>query len=225
MGGPAASGYAEQVPDRDHGALAAIGGQRRYRKGAIVMLEGDHSNFVLLLRQGQVKLTSTTRDGRELLLGFRGPGDFVGELAALAGDGEPRSATVTAMDPLVAQVITAGEFLDYLQQHPSAMLALTRAIIRRLTDADRRRIEYGSYDARGRVARVLVEIAEKHGRPRDHGIEIGLALSQEELAGLVAASRESVARSLTVLRRRGLVSTGRRSIVVRDLEGLRQFAV
>jgi CRP-like cAMP-binding protein len=84
-------------------------------------------------------------------------------------------------------------------------------------------MECGSYDTPKRVARALVELAEKHGHPTADGIEIGLSLSQEELAGLITASRESVARSLTALRRRGLVSTARRSIVVHDLDGLRRF--
>jgi CRP/FNR family transcriptional regulator, cyclic AMP receptor protein len=225
MRAPEASGFIGVLSGRDRDALAAIGHQRRYRKGAVILLEGDHSNHVLLLREGRVKVTSTTPDGRELLLAVRGPGEFIGELAALAGEGEPRSATVTAMDPLVAQVIFTAEFLDYFERNPRALLALTRTIIRRLSDADRRRIEYGSYDARGRIARVLVEIAEQHGKPGEAGIEIGLALSQEELAGLVAASRESVARSLTTLRRRGLLTTGRRSIVILDLEGLRRYCV
>jgi CRP-like cAMP-binding protein len=104
------------------------------------------------------------------------------------------------------------------------LLVLTRGLIGRLRAAERRRLDFGSYDAPGRVARLLIEIAEEHGRTTDNGIEIGVSLSQEELAGLVTTSRESVARSLTSLRRRGLITTGRRSVVVRDMEGLRRLA-
>jgi len=75
----------------------------------------------------------------------------------------------------------------------------------------------------GRVAGYVAEMAERHGRPIDGGIEIGVALSQEELAGYIVASRESVARALMTLRRRGILTTGRRSIIVLDLDGLRTY--
>jgi CRP-like cAMP-binding protein len=225
MGHRAASAFLGLLSDDDRHAFEAIGRVRRYRTGRILMLEGQHVGHVLLLMEGRVKVTSITADGRELLLSVCGPGELMGELGALAGEGEPCTATVTTLDPLVAQVVPTTDFLDFVERHPHALLILTRAIIQRLRAADRRRLEFGSYDASGRVARLLVEMAEEHGRPTTSGIEIGIALSQEELAGLITASRESVARSLTTLRRRGLIETGRRSVTVRDMDALRQLAV
>jgi CRP/FNR family cyclic AMP-dependent transcriptional regulator len=222
VGASEATGFVALLPARDRDALKAIGTVRRFRKGAVIALEGDRSRHVLVLREGRVKISSATPDGRELLLAVRGPGELTGELAALAGDEGSRSATITTLDPVVAQVISTEDFLDYLERCPRALLVLTRRIILRLRDADRRRVEFGSYDTPGRVARLLVELAEEHGHPTKGGVEIGVALSQEELAGMVTASRESVARSLKSLRRRGLIATGRRSIVVCDLEALRQ---
>lgn len=217
-------GFLAQLPPPDQAALVALGTLRRYRAGRFVMLEGDRISHLLILREGRVKVTSTTRDGRELLLAVRGPGELIGELSALGDPAATCSAAVEAIDALVALVIPRDVFLGYVERHPRAFVVVARTIVERLKGADRRRLEFGSYDTPSRVARALVELAEKHGYPTAAGIEIGLSLSQEELAGLITASRESVARSLTALRRRGLVSTGRRSVVVHDLDGLRRFA-
>ena len=225
MASRAASAFLGLLSEEDRTAFESIGRHRRYGPGRLLMLEGEHLGYVLLLIEGRVKVTSMTTDGRELLLSVCGPGELMGELAALGGELQPCSATVSTLDPVRAQAVPTREFLDYVEHHPKALLILTRAIIERLRAADRRRLEFGSYDAPGRVARLLVEMAELHGRATTTGIEIGLPLSQEELAGLITASRESVARSLTSLRRRGLITTARRSVTVCDMDALRRLAV
>jgi CRP-like cAMP-binding protein len=225
MSSPNVSGFFRMLSDLDRDALTRVGVIRRYKAGRLVLLEGDRINHVLILREGRVKVSSIMHDGRELVFSVCGPGELIGELSVLSGQDDPCSATVEAIDPIAAQVISRDAFVDYLERHPRALLVLTRSIIARLRAADRRRLDFGSYDTPGRVARLLVEITEQHGRETSEGIEMGVSLSQDELAGLITASRESVARSLTSLRRRGLITTGRRSVVVRDLEGLRQFAV
>jgi CRP-like cAMP-binding protein len=224
MAASTTGGFISFLGTEERERLRGVGANRRYRKGAVLMLEGDHSDHVFLVQDGRAKITSTTPDGRELLLAVRGPGDLIGELAALDDGTEARSATVIALEPVVAQVISADEFVDYLTRNPRALLAIVRGVVHRLRDADRRRVEFGSYDTLRRVARVLTEFADEQGRPlADGGVELGVSLSQEELAGYVSASRESVARALTTLRRRDLVRTSRRSIIVVDLDKLRRF--
>jgi CRP/FNR family transcriptional regulator, cyclic AMP receptor protein len=200
--------------------LAELGRVRRYRASAVLFLEGDRSTNVLAIQQGRVKVTTVTADGRELVLAIRGPHELVGDLASLDDRGPRRSATVTALTPVVVQVIPNDQFLQFLEQHPRALLALTRSVIRRLHDADRRRVEFGAYDTLGRLARVLDELARAHGKPSADGTRVDPPLTQQELAGLVGASRESVVRALAELRRQGIIETGRRRLVVRDPEGL-----
>jgi CRP-like cAMP-binding protein len=189
----------------------------------VLLLEGDRTDHVFVIREGRVKVVATTSGGQELLLAVRGPGELIGELASLTSGAEPRSASVIALDPIVAQVISGPDFAAFLELHPKVLMVVLRKIMERLRDADRRRVEFGSQHTMGRVAGYLAEMAERHGRPVDVGIEIGVALSQEELAGYIVASRESVARALTTLRRQGMITTGRRSVVVIDLEGLRTY--
>jgi CRP-like cAMP-binding protein len=152
------------------------------------------------------------------------PGDLIGEFEAVDHDGGPRTASNVALEPIDSRVMTGEEFRSYLASHPSAVLAVLRSIIHRLRVADQRRIDSGSRDTVRRLAQLLVELAEEHGRPTASGVDIDIPLTQQELASLIAASRESIVRSLRSLRARQMIATGRRRIVIRNLAGLRQEA-
>jgi CRP-like cAMP-binding protein len=201
-----------------------LGIVRQHRRGTFLMLEGDRNDHVLLVRQGRIKIVGTADDGQELLLAVRGPGELVGELNALAGSDAPRAASAVALDDVTVQSIAGVEFLAFLGRYPELSLALLRNLARRLREATARHAEAGGYDVLHRVTRMLVDQAQRQGRPVDGGLLVSEGLSQADLAGLVAASQKSVARALAVLRSRGLITTGRRSIVVCDLPGLRRFA-
>jgi CRP-like cAMP-binding protein len=120
-----------------------------------------------------------------------------------------------------ALAISASSFRDFLRTHPDAALAVLELITTRLRDADRKRAEFGSMDATGRVAARLVELADQHGQPTGSGVRIDLALSQEDLASWVGASREAVSRALRLFRERGWIATRRRGITVLDQDALR----
>jgi len=196
--------------------------RRRFGKGAIVFSEGDVSNRVVLVVSGRLKVSVSSDDGREVVLGYRERGDLLGEFTAI--DGQPHLASVTAVEPTEALVLPADRFLAALEERPAAAMELLRSVIVRLRDADRKRLEIASLDAAGRLARRLVELAELHGEPADGGIRITLPITQQELAGWVGTSREAVSKALHRLRERGLIDVQRRSITVLDLEGLRRWA-
>lgn len=219
----AAGGLVGALDDGDRASLLALGALRRYRRGATLVLEGGRSDQVFVLVDGSVKVVSATPDGRELLLAIRGPGEVIGELAVLDGGTSPRSAGVQALDAVEARVIPGPAFLRYLEEHPRVLLLLVRGLIGRLREADRRRVEFGSFDTLNRVARLLAEMAQADGRPTDEGVVLGQSLSQEELASMISASRESVTRALAALRRRGLIITRRKSVIVTDVAALRAF--
>lgn len=202
---------------------ASLGRPRRYRKGAVLFAEGDRADRVIVLRSGRVKVTRATESGREVVLGVRGPGEMLGELSAL--DGGSCSATATALEPVEASVIPASSFRAYLAEEPAMAYHLLEVVVHRLREADRARVEFGAFDTVGRVASRLSELARRYGSPVDGGLEIALALSQDELAGWVGASREAVAKALRQLRAAGCIETGRRRIVVRDLDALERLVV
>ena len=199
---------------------AFVGGRRqRLRPGTVLFNEGDASNRVILLLSGRVKVSSISEDGHETVLGFRGAGDVLGELAAI--DGEEHLANVTIIEAGEALVLPAAGFLAALETQPGLALVLLRSIVGRLRDADRKRAEFTALDVVGRVARRLVELAERYGVSTDDGIRIDLPISQRELAGWVGSSREAVNKALQQLERGGLVTAERRHLTILDIEGLR----
>ncbi|MCY1141314.1 Crp/Fnr family transcriptional regulator [Actinoplanes sp. Pm04-4] len=177
--------------------------------------EGEPSDHIAILLTGIVKITASTVSGREALLGLRGAGEIVGEIAALYGS--PRSATVRALDAVQARLVPASAFLHVLHKHPDALFGLLHAVVGRLRESDRRRLEFADSDVRSRVARLLAELSGTHGEPAPDGsVTIGLSLSQTEIAGAIGASREAVAKALRSLRALGAVTTSRQRITVLD---------
>ncbi|MDR8415046.1 Crp/Fnr family transcriptional regulator [Nonomuraea sp. 3-1Str] len=201
-------------------ALRAAGRPRRWERGSTVMSEGDTSDWVLVLTEGRVKVSSHTSSGTEVVLAVRGPGALLGEMCAI--DGSPRSATVTTLEPVAGIVLR--DFPAFLQAHGRVAVLLLRLVTGRLRDADRKRVEYGAFDTTGRVATRLLELADRYGEKTNGGVRVALPLSQDELAGWTGASREAVSKALRSLRDRGLIETGRRRVVIHDLEGLRKRA-
>jgi CRP/FNR family transcriptional regulator, cyclic AMP receptor protein len=211
------------LPAAERAALHGMGNERRYRAGSTLFHEGDLSDWVILVTAGRVKISSGTRDGKEVVLTICGPGELLGELSAI--DANPRSATATAIDAVDAQIVTGEEFRVFLAASPMASLAFLRSLSGRLRDSDRRRVEFVGLDSVGRVATQVVELAERYGVNRDDGsTQVDIPLSQDELAGLTGASREAVGKALQLFRRRGWIQTARRSITVLNVDALRSRA-
>ncbi len=212
----------DQLTAAEADALERAGHRRDFRRGAVIFRESDRTDWVAVLRTGRVKVSVDTAGGTEVVLAVRGPGALLGEFSAI--DREPRSATVTAIEPVTALAVPVAEFEAYLQAHGRVAFLLMRTIVGRLRDADRKRIEFGAHDTTGRVAARLVEMAERFGQAAEEGVKIALPFSQDELAGWTGASREAVSKALGVLRSAGEIRTSRMSVVVRDLEALRRRA-
>ena len=217
---PTATGFLAALHESERADLLERGRRRRYRRGTVVFHEGGGSDEVVVVLSGRVKVSTVTPDGKEVVLAFRGPGDLLGELSAI--DGQARSATVGALEPVEAAVVVAGEFRAFLSAHPRVAILLLEMLARRLRDADRKRVEFGAHDTLGRVAARLVELAERYGEPVADGVRITLPLSQEELAGWTGSSREAVGKALHALRGLGWVRTERRRITVLQMEPLRR---
>lgn len=216
----ASSGFLGSLTAEEQRAFVRRGRRRRYRGGAALFREGERSEGVLAVLGGRVKVSYFTDEGREILLSVRGPGELLGELSTI--DGEPRSATGTALGPVEALVVDAEGFAGFLEEHPRVGVVLLKMLSRRLREATRRRIEYGALDTTGRVAARLVELAGQYGEASGAGVRILLPLTQEELAGWVGASREAVSKALRMLRGRGWIETHRRGITVLDRDALRR---
>lgn len=224
MTGDAASrAFVDRLKPATRARLASAGTARHYRAGEMLFLAGDPATFVVVIDQGLAKVTAPAPDGTETVLSLRGPGDLVGEMAALDDEPVPRTASVWALEPIRCRVVHGDEFRDVLGDYPDIALELLRMVALRARSSDRRLIEFGALDTTRRVARTLAELAGRPGGDVRPGHPRSVALSQDDLAGLVGASRESVVRALATLRSLGLVETGRRRVAVHDLDGLLTF--
>ncbi len=193
-------------------ALIKLGTARRYPARSVLFRQGEPGIFVLLLLEGWVKTASHAYSGDEALLAIRGPGDVLGEFSAL--DGQPRSATVSALVPVRAIRIDAERFVEHLKGNSQTMYQLLVHTVDRLRQSDRERLRYVSADGSRRLARLLLDLAARHGRGSSDGTVIDLPLTQHELANAAATSREVAARYLSLMRERGVVVTRRRQIVL-----------
>jgi CRP-like cAMP-binding protein len=194
---------------------------RRFRRGQALFTEGDVAERVFLIDRGRVLISCTSADGREIVLGLRGPGDVIGELSAL--DGEVRSATALVVADVEA-VVAPGSALTRALENVAAARQLISILATRLRDADRKRLEFATLDTLGRVAERLLELVAGFGSAGPEGIIIELPLSQEQLASWCGASRESTVKALATLRALNCISTGRHSLVIRDVDALRRHA-
>jgi len=200
--------------------LLSLGAFREYSTGSRLFMEGDTSKHVLVLHTGWVKVVAEAEEGGQALLALRSRGDLVGEQAAL--ENEPRSASVISASPVMAYVIPQEAFLRYLADHPDVHLAVTRVLSAKLRSATRRRVDvdFSKLFAHVRLARVLCELARKNSRPAGAGTELRYALSQPELAAMAGVSEPSVQRALRKLRDGGVLDTGYRRIIIRDMAAL-----
>jgi CRP/FNR family transcriptional regulator, cyclic AMP receptor protein len=217
--GTAEADFFRALGEQGTNELRARGVVRRFERGVALFHERQMPDRVVALLEGRVKLSVVSEEGHELILALRGPGEVIGELSAI--DDSPRCATAVAIEPVEALVFSAADFVSFLEQKPSAALALVRILVRRLREADRMRLEFATRDSAGRVAARLMELCEQFGQPDGTAVRIDLSLSQEELAAWTACSREAVSKALQTMRKMGWIETRRRGITVLDPDSVR----
>jgi CRP/FNR family transcriptional regulator len=209
----------------DDGALSDLAGrtvQRRYRKGNVIFVQGEAGERCFVIASGAVKISAYHQDGREAVLAVLGPGDVVGELALF--EQSPRSADATALEDAVLISLDAKSLNDAIHAHPGIAVALLGTLGTRLRQTNEAFQDIAFFDVPGRVARRLADLADAHGVDAAEGTLIDIALSQESLAQMVGATRESVNKALAMLKRRGLVARTGRRYIVSDVKRLRDRA-
>ncbi|MEU1268228.1 Crp/Fnr family transcriptional regulator [Streptomyces sp. NPDC005799] len=197
--------------------LEDLGHVLRYPSGSVLFGEGEETDFALLIRSGHVKVQIGNPPH---IVALRGPGEIIGEMAAVRQ--KPRSASVFALDDVEALYLPATTWLHFLYDHPRAMHAQLIAADERLEEATRKSVE-SFLGVEQRLAKGLVELTSKElGIQTENGL--ALRFSQQDLADLVGASRESVTQVIRKFKERGIVTTGRQVITIRDLPSLSRIA-
>ena len=191
--------------------------ERRFPKGSVILMEGDPGDALYLIADGQVKVILIGEDGREVILSVLGEGSFFGDMSLL--DDEPRSAHVVAMADATLLQLRRDDFQARLRSSPDVAIGLLRELSRRLRRADDTIGSLVLRDVNGRIAHLLLEMADEEG-----GDRITRRLTHATLAQMVGASRETVSRTLRSLVNAGVLSVNRREIVLLRREPLRRAA-
>jgi CRP/FNR family cyclic AMP-dependent transcriptional regulator len=215
--------FLRQLAPEDADTLLQSMRRRNVRRSEPILRAGAAGEEVVVVLRGRVRLVAYGADRREVVLGLRGPGELIGDMAALGG--QRRSASAIAVDDVEAGVLHGDEFRAFLRDHPDAALVLIRMLVRRLSEATRDVVDLATRDSVGRIAKRLLELAGEHGAPSGGGtggIQIQLSLSQDELARWTGATRETVSRALRLMRQLGWVVTDHRTITVLDAAALRE---
>jgi CRP-like cAMP-binding protein len=187
-------------------------------RGQVLFKEGDEGDQLFVVVDGKLKLGTTSNDGRENLLSILGPGDMFGELSLF--DPGPRTATATAVVDSKLLALGNDQVIGWVKEHPQVSLQLLGRLAQRLRKANDVLSDLVFADVPGRVAKAIIELGERFGAKKDDGLHVNHELTQEELAQLVGASRETVNKALADFATRGWVKLEPRAVIVLDYERL-----
>ena len=187
--------------------------ERSYPKGSVILFQDDPGDSLFILRAGRVKVVLIGEDGREVILGVLEPGAHFGELSLI--DDQPRSAHVIAMEDAQLMILRREDFRRRVQANPSVAWALLCELSHRLRRADEKIGGLVLLDVPGRIARLLLDLAEEGGSDM-----IEKVLTHQTIAQMIGASRETVSRSMKDFQKAGLIKVERRRIAVANREAL-----
>lgn len=199
----------EGLAAADLADLSAQATTRQYRRSTLIINEGDESDSLYVVISGRLKVYRSDEQGKEIILGFLGPGESFGELALL--DQAPRSASVETQETTQLASISQRAFYGFLESHPMVALNLVRSLaqrVRQLTDSI---ADLALLDVYGRVARVLLKEAKQ-----EDGQLITDKLTHQDIADMVGASREMVSKIVKELKTGGYISIEEKRILIHD---------
>jgi CRP/FNR family cyclic AMP-dependent transcriptional regulator len=193
-----------------------------YRPRQVIYLPGDRAQGVHFLISGRIKISKVTRDGKELTLAYRTEGDFFGEPCLL--EGGPREEMAEAMDASVTVEVDRDLLDRLLQTNGTAAYKFARALIIRRKDLETRVEQLIFKDVGSKLAELLLSLGHDHGIADERGLIVGLKITHQEMANLIGSTRETVSLTLSQFKRKGLIQTEGRKVILADPEGLKALA-
>jgi len=219
-------GFLRNVPifadldDTQLDRIARLGTRKKYKKGNIIVLEKEMGAALFVIITGKVKVVRTDEDGREVILSIFGPGEFFGEMSLL--DGLSRSATVVATAKSELFMIHRREFLDLLNEFPAVAISLLAELTMRLRKADAQIKSLSLKDAAGRVANVLLLLADDVGVFKKGKVVIEDLPLQQDMANMAGTSRETVSRMIHQFVEKGHISLEGNKLTITNYEEFRK---
>ena len=213
--------FAEMDPENSRALIDSMN-PVAFARGDVLFHEGEPGDRLFVIRSGKIKLGRKSSDGRENLLSIQGPGEMFGELSLF--DPGPRTATATVVADAELVELAHTDLVAWLEQHPTVAKHLLKALAHRLRRTNEALADLVFSDVPGRVAKALLDLATRFGEPTDEGVRVAHDLTQEELAQLVGASRETVNKALADFAARGWVRREGRAVVLLDADRLERRA-
>ena len=190
----------------------------KLRKGQALFKEGDDGDNLYIITSGKIKLGTKSQDGRENLLMVLGPGDMFGDLSLF--DSGPRTSTATAVTESRLLSLGQEKVIPWVREHPEASLHLLARLASRLRRTNEVVSDLVFSDVPGRVAKALIDLGVKFGEKTNEGFLVHHDLTQEELAQLVGASRETVNNALADFAQRSWIKLEARAVLILDYDRL-----
>jgi CRP/FNR family transcriptional regulator, cyclic AMP receptor protein len=212
----------ESLDEEETRALRAGVTDVELARGERLFDEGDVGDRLFVVLDGKIKLTRTSADGRENLISLVGPGEMFGELSLF--DPRPRTMSASAVTDVRMAALAHDYLRSWLSGHPDVALHLLAALARRLRRTNEVMSDLVFTDVPGRVAKALLDLAARFGVEQEDGLQVNHDLTQEELAQLVGASRETVNKALADFVARGWIQLHPKSVLLIDTERMRKRA-
>jgi CRP-like cAMP-binding protein len=195
---------------------------KEVRRRQVVYLPGDPGAAVYLVNGGRVKVSKVTRDGKELTLAYRGPGDIFGEACLI--DGGPREEMAEAMENALVTEVERTHFEKLLQTYPSLGYRMTKVLAQRRREIESKIENLVFKDVNSKLAELLLRLGTEYGVDDARGTLVALKITHQEMANLIGSTRETVSLTLAQFKKRGLILTDGRKVILADREGLRALA-
>jgi CRP/FNR family transcriptional regulator, cyclic AMP receptor protein len=206
--------------DDDVQELMSVAKRRTFRSGDVIFHRDDPGQVLYVIKEGKVKICLTSSDGQEIALVVFGKGEYFGELALL--DGFPRSADAIAVEKVECYTLQRSDFHNAIMKNPKIAIQVLEVLSKRLRNTDEKVEDLIFLDVYGRVAKKLLELAETHGTSVEDGIRINMRLTQQDLASMVGASRESVNKVIGYFTDKEFISTDKHHVTVHRLTDLKR---
>jgi len=192
-----------------------------YKKNSVVLSEEETGSALFVIVEGKLKVSRSSGDEKEVILAMLNESDFFGEMSLL--DGDARSATVTAIEDSKLFVIQRTEFLDLLMKYPEVSIALLTELTKRFRASSAKIKALSLKDAEGKVATVLLQLADDIGKIRQGIVEIDHLPYQQELANMAGTSRETISRTLHSFAKKGLIELDGSRLRIIDYEKFKEM--
>ncbi len=210
--------------DLDPSKLALLASQvalQEVRRRRVIFLTGDPGTAVFFVNAGRVKISRVTRDGKELTLAYRGPGEIFGELCLV--DGGPREEMAEAMENALVTEVPREDFVELLDAHASIGAGLTRIMCQRRRELESKVEDLVFKDVNAKLAELLLNLGRDYGVDDSRGTLLAVKITHQEMANLIGSTRETVSLTLSQFKRNEYIATEGRKIILTDRDGLRSL--